>query len=247
MMEPTSPTPDIAELSPAVPDMAERSPALARVDRTRYQLSLSQVAQRFIDAGVPRSEKTLRRYCTAGKLDAVQSDGPTSREQWYVREASVDPLIGELLQIHGGTLVAGHGAAQPDNVQHDREDAHEIRPHTEPVAAEPSSAVPNHAGQSPDRGATTPSYDRLDLSIYDHPYVKKLEDRIDRLETRYEAQVRRTEEIQLKSQERLVELQRMTTIGQSKTLADFMLQAKNWLIGGESTDAEGAGDQAAIS
>ena len=113
----------------------------------------------------------------------------------------------------------------------------------EPVVAEPSAAVPNHAGQSPDREVTAPSYDRADLSIYDHPYVKKLEDRIDRLETRYEAQVRRTEEIQLKSQERLVELQRMTTIGQSKTLADFMLQAKNWLIGSEATDDKGVGDQ----
>ena len=136
MTEPTSPTPNMSQHSSAVPDVAEHSPALSRFDRTRYQLSLSQVAQRFIDAGVPRSEKTLRRYCTAGKLDAVQSDGPTSREQWYVREASVDPLIGELLQIHGGPLVAGHGAAQPDNVQHDREDAHEIRRHTEPVVAE---------------------------------------------------------------------------------------------------------------
>ena len=103
--------------------------------------------------------------------------------------------------------------------------------------------MPNHAGQSPDREAPAPSYGRADLSIYEHPYVKKLEDRIDRLETRYEAQVRRTEEIQLKSQERLVELQRMTTIGQSKTLADFMLQAKNWLVGSETTDDKGAGDQ----
>ena len=149
MIEPTSLMPDMAEPSSAVPGTAGRSAALARVDRTRYQLSLSQVAQRFIDAGVPRSEKTLRRYCTAGKLDAVQSDGPTSREQWYVSEASVDPLIGELLQIHGGTLVAGHGAAQPDNVQHDRGTAHEIRRHTEPVVAEPSAAMPNPAGQGP--------------------------------------------------------------------------------------------------
>ena len=148
------------------------------------------------------------------------------------------------MQIHGRTLVAGHGAAQPDNVQHESAfDDEKIR-ETQEVTAEPRAAEPNPAGQHPDREAPMSGHDRaFDLSIYDHPYVKKLEDRIDRLETRYEAQVRRTEEIQLKSQERLVDLQRMTTIGQSKTLADFMLQAKNWLIGSEATDDKAAGDQ----
>ena len=70
-----------------------------------------------------------------------------------------------------------------------------------------------------------------DLDIYEHPYVKRLEGQVEKWETKYESQVRRTEEIQIRHQEKLVELQRMTTIGQSKTLADFMLQAKNWIVG----------------
>ena len=70
-----------------------------------------------------------------------------------------------------------------------------------------------------------------DFDIYEHPYVKRLEGQVEKWETKYEAQVRRTEEIQIRHQEKLVELQRMTTIGQSKTLADFMLQAKNWIVG----------------
>ena len=49
--------------------------------------------------------------------------------------------------------------------------------------------------------------------------------------------MRRTEEVQLKAYDKLVELQRMTTIGQSKTLADFMLQAKNWIVGGAPEDS----------
>lgn len=79
------------------------------------------------------------------------------------------------------------------------------------------------------------------LDIFEHPYVRRLEDRIDRLEAKYEAQVRRTEEIQIKSQERLVELQRMTAVGQSQTLADFMLKAKHWVLGAgqEETGREG--------
>ena len=76
-----------------------------------------------------------------------------------------------------------------------------------------------------------------DLDIYEHPYVKRLEHQLEKLETKYEAQVRRTEELQLKAHDKLVELQRMTTIGQSKTLADVMLQAKNWIVRGASDDS----------
>lgn len=73
--------------------------------------------------------------------------------------------------------------------------------------------------------------------IYEHPYVKRLEERIDKLETKYEAQVRRTEEIQLKGAQQLLELQRMTAVGQSQTLADFMLKARDWVLG-QNTEAE---------
>ena len=73
-----------------------------------------------------------------------------------------------------------------------------------------------------------------DLDIYDHPYVRRLETQIEKLELKYEAQVRRTEEIQIANQQQLIELQRMTTIGQSQTLADFMLKAKNFFIGSSS-------------
>jgi hypothetical protein len=229
------------------PDTAGLGSARPPVDRARYQIALNEVARRFIYAGLPRSEKTLRRYCTQGKLDAVQSDGPTSREQWYVRESSIAPLIGELLQIHGQTDMAGHGAAVPDIVQHETK---ENPAETGTDAAVLGSAMPDIVEPAPDKEVPdrSPAFDRaLALEIFEHPYVKKLEDRIDRLETKYEAQVRRTEEIQLKAQERLVELQRMTTIGQSKTLADFMLQAKNWIVGGEPHDEPAAGDKTQIS
>ena len=245
MPKPSTTLPDTAEPSaavpnqiPAVPDIAEPSPARLPLDRTRYQLSLNEVARRFMEAGVPRSEKTLRRYCMQSKLDAVQSDGPTSREQWYVNENSVAPLIGELLQIHGRTDMVGHGAAVPGL---DRPDIQENIQPTHTDIAEPSAAVPDIVQPEPKKEAMQPIETIThkgwsDLDIYEHPYVKKLEERNERLEAKYEAQVRRTEEVQTESQKRLVELQRMTTIGQSKTLADFMLQAKNWIAGNEQQD-----------
>lgn len=74
-------------------------------------------------------------------------------------------------------------------------------------------------------------HSRTDLDIYEHPYVKKLEERVEKAEARYEAQVRRTEEIQLRGQNALIELQRMVAVGQSQTLADFMLKARELVLG----------------
>ena len=93
------------------------------------------------------------------------------------------------------------------------------------VSPEIKHAIPSATEHDQSRPSATSN------DIFEHPYVQRLEKQIERLEDRYEAQVRRTEEIQLRAQDKLVELQRMTTIGQSKTLADFMLQAKNWIVG----------------
>ena len=81
-----------------------------------------------------------------------------------------------------------------------------------------------------DAGATRRDMSRQvtsDLDIYEHPYVKRLEAQVDKLEKKYDDQIRRTEEIQINSQKQILELQRMTAIGQSQTLADFMLKAKD--------------------
>ena len=88
-----------------------------------------------------------------------------------------------------------------------------------------------------------PRHAAPDLDIYEHPYVKRLEERVEKLEAKYEGQVRRTEEIQLKGQEKLLELQRMIAVGQSQTLADFMLKAKDWMLGaGSDTENREATD-----
>src|SRR5262249_50507928 len=75
-----------------------------------------------------------------------------------------------------------------------------------------------------------------DIDVYEHPYVIRLERQIEKWEGKYHDQVRRTEEIQIQSQEKLLELQRMTAIGQNKTLADFMLKAREMLGLGSGAD-----------
>ncbi len=86
---------------------------------------------------------------------------------------------------------------------------------------------------SPSGGETHPDTSRHveTHDIFEHPYVKRLEAQVEKWEGKYHDQVRRTEEIQMKSTQQILELQRMTAIGQSETLADFMLKAKDWILG----------------
>ena len=77
--------------------------------------------------------------------------------------------------------------------------------------------------------------------------MKRLEGQVEKWENKYHDQVRRTEDIQLASQKQIIELQRMTAIGQSQTLADFMLKAKEWILGQGSEADRKATDGAAIN
>jgi hypothetical protein len=77
----------------------------------------------------------------------------------------------------------------------------------------------------------TARHGTTELDIFEHPYVKRLEGQVEKWENKYHDQVRRTEDIQLASQKQIIELQRMTAIGQSETLADFMLKARNLVFG----------------
>lgn len=62
--------------------------------------------------------------------------------------------------------------------------------------------------------------------IFEHPYVKRLEAEVGRLNDKYEKQVRRTEEVMLDANARLIELQQANAIAQSETLAKYMLQLR---------------------
>ncbi len=166
-------------------------------------------------------------------LDAVKIPGGPSGEEWYVAPVSVPKAIGDLKQIDAQR--ARRSTTQPATAGHDA-----TNPSTEINTDEARHGAPQHdlsaAQNIVNEPATEPALARhtatdADIDIFQHPYVQKLEDRIEKLEEKYEAQVRRTEDIQLKGAQQLMELQRMTAVGQSQTLADFMLKAKDWMLG----------------
>jgi hypothetical protein len=77
------------------------TPGLGRpqqdADQLRHTLTIHEVAARLLAAGVPRSERQIKRYCETGFLDAKKVPGP-SGEQWFVAPAGMPKLIGDLQQ-----------------------------------------------------------------------------------------------------------------------------------------------------
>jgi hypothetical protein len=160
-------------------------------------------------------------------FDAARLGG---NNEWFIAPDSGPKVIADLRahdDVRARRVATLRDTARLDATEKGLNDANDMTRH---------GATQRDMSVAQSLGATTPHdtsrHDATDYDIYEHPYVKKLEDRVDKLEAKYEAQVRRTEEIQIQSQEKILELQRMTTIGQSKQLGDFLLQAKEWLIPG---------------
>jgi uncharacterized coiled-coil protein SlyX len=97
----------------------------------------------------------------------------------------------------------------------------------------PEAKGADMAGHSPAQPVVS------EYAIYDHPYVKRLEDRIEKLESKYTAQVKTTQEVMMHANAQLVELQRVSAVAQSKTLAEYLLKAKDYILGGTVSSGEG--------
>ena len=61
--------------------------------------------------------------------------------------------------------------------------------------------------------------------------IEKIERRYERLENKYEGQVRGTQAIMTRANEQLIELQKASQVAQSKTLAEYLLRAKDFILG----------------
>lgn len=207
-------------------------------DEARHTLSVREVEVMLAEAGVQRSHRHVLRMCQTGMLDAVKFPGGPTGDEWHIAPVSVPKAIGDLKQIDDQR--ARRSATQPAMSGHF---ANVSDPVAEQSAPEINSDRAGHGAPQPATSVAqnqddirlpqpaAAGYGGLDHDIYEHPYVKRLENQVEKLERKYHDQVRRTEDIQLKSQQQIIELQRMTAIGQSQTLADFMLRAKEYFLG----------------
>ena len=67
-------------------------------DQARHTLSAEETSVIFADAGVPRSVRTVQRYCKKGHLDCITIDTEIS-EKYLIDRNSVERRIKELQQL----------------------------------------------------------------------------------------------------------------------------------------------------
>lgn len=211
-------------------------PEMSGHDATRrdnlHTLSVRQLEVAIADAGIVMSRRQLIRHCKAGTFDAVKLPAVNNVEEWFVAPASLEKGIADI-------RVLQEQRARRDTTLRAMTDTD-----TSAITKQVETDAPGHDATRQDTSyaqmrdeldTTRPDTSRqdttFDVDVYEHPYVKRLEAQVDKLEKKLDDQVRRTEEIQLRGQEKLLELQRMTAVGQSQTLADFMLKAKDWMLG----------------
>ena len=100
-----------------MPDTVRPSPTSSDTDQQLYKLTLSQVADLFAAADLPRSYRTIQRYCERGRLDCLKTE-TTTGEQYFVTEASVTRAIAELKQLYALKDMSSHAQPNLDTPSH---------------------------------------------------------------------------------------------------------------------------------
>src|SRR6266702_662990 len=78
-------------------DMARNS-APPYHDTTRHPLPIAQAVELFAQLGVPRSKRSVQRFCEQGHLDCVRIKGARG-DQFFINRESVERYAEELRQI----------------------------------------------------------------------------------------------------------------------------------------------------
>lgn len=142
------------------PTSADPSRPVATTPDTDFTLSVEETLQRYVDAGLPRTPRSIQRYCALDHLECRRVDTPFGHK-WLVTPKSVDRHIAYIKEV----TPTGRDPSRLDATNRD---------------SEPPVSQPNHEGVSasdevrqastgtdPSRPvATTPDTDR---------YVSRLE------------------------------------------------------------------------
>ena len=84
-----------------------------------YTLTIDEVAERYATAGLPRTPRTIQRYCAKGDLDARKVT-TTMGDKYLVASYSVARHIGQITEVIAFTQSLGqHDTSRPDATAHD--------------------------------------------------------------------------------------------------------------------------------
>ena len=162
----------------------------------------------FRDAGLPRHLRTIQKYCARTKGRALTCyQVPTENGIRYMIERGSISRF-----IADAAQQAPTGGLD-----------HETQPDIVPVS-QPTPVVREIPPTA-------------DLAIFEHPYVKRLEAGMERLEEKNDRLQQQLQTVLEQANERLIELHKANAVAQSETLGTFLLEAEKIRRGiGESAD-----------
>jgi hypothetical protein len=212
-------------------------------------MTVRELEARIKAAGIVMSDRQVVRHCKAGTFDAIKIPAANNVEQWFIALSSVEKGIADIKALQEQR--SRHSATRQDVTDTDtppephvalRETGSDMSGHD--ASRQDVTDKENSVSKGPTQHDTSGRVTTSDTDIFEHPYVKRLEDQVEKWQDKYEQQVRRTEEIQSGHQKELVELQRMTAVASSKTLGDYMLKVRElFLRQGSQSDKGEASDQ----
>ena len=91
-------------------DSVRHSPPVADTASQLYTLSVPETQRLFDAATLPRSRRSITRYCETQRLDCTRADGPTG-PYWKITEQSVERAIAELKRTF--SINDEHGHSEP--------------------------------------------------------------------------------------------------------------------------------------
>src|ERR1700694_6271326 len=71
---------------------------VATTPDSEFTLSIDEALQRYTDAGLPRTPRSIQRYCALGHLEARRIDTQFG-EKWLITPASVDRHIAYIREV----------------------------------------------------------------------------------------------------------------------------------------------------
>ena len=92
-----------------------RNSAPSYHDTARHSLTITQASELFAQLGVPRSKRSVQRFCEQEHLDCVRIKG-TRGDQFFINRESVERYAEELRQIEAVATIGAE--ARHDAPQH---------------------------------------------------------------------------------------------------------------------------------
>jgi hypothetical protein len=127
-----------------------------------FTLTIDEALELYARAGLPRTPRSIQRYCAKGHLDCRRMETPFG-EKYMISPVSVAKHIAyieEVRPVATSRDESRHAATSVAPAQ-----SHDEQPEEPTATGDVSRPV-----------ATTP-----DLAIFEHPYVKRLESEVDDL------------------------------------------------------------------